>query len=239
MACATGLCLFWHHPSASAQPCVECHADLTADKTEHAAVSMGCESCHSAIDAADIPHAKRNTLPKGLSAEQPDLCYGCHDQALFTKPNVHAALFTGCTSCHDPHAGRNPKLLSSPQPDLCFGCHDRAAFTKKNIHAPVAAGQCTTCHSPHAGDHARLLTSPVPDLCVMCHDRQGAGHVLAGQGLGAHPVAGRPDPSRPGKDLTCASCHLPHSSSGAFLSAGTGAREGGLCSVCHVKIMVR
>ncbi|HWR71833.1 MAG TPA: cytochrome c3 family protein, partial [Nitrospirota bacterium] len=89
--------------SSSGQSCADCHADLTADKTAHAAVAMGCESCHTAIDPSDVPHKIKNNIKRGLSAEQPDLCFSCHDKAQFSKQNVHAAVSMGCTSCHNPH----------------------------------------------------------------------------------------------------------------------------------------
>ncbi len=238
-ACITWLSFLANPMASTAQSCADCHAELTADKTAHAAVAMGCESCHTAIDASDIPHKKKNKIAKGLSAEQPDLCFGCHDKAQFSKPNVHAALSMGCTSCHNPHASKHAKLLSSPMPDVCYSCHDRAAFMKKNVHPPVAIG-CTACHQPHSGDIARLLNSPVPDLCIMCHDAMSSGkHVMAGHGSGNHPVSGKPDPSRPERELSCISCHLPHASDLATLFTGAQGYPKSICLTCHRKIMVR
>lgn len=226
--------------AAWAQSCLDCHPDLAEGKSVHAAVSMGCESCHSAIDPSTIPHKKKNKIARGLSAEQPDLCYGCHDQSLFTKKVVHAAVFMGCTGCHNPHASANAKLLVSPTPGLCFNCHDKAAFTKKNVHQPVASGDCTVCHNPHSGENPSLLTSVVPDLCLMCHDKMSSGrHVLAGYGPGDHPVSGKADPSHPGSDLSCISCHGPHSSDFASLVVAETGNPRSLCLVCHQKIMVR
>lgn len=225
---------------ASGQSCADCHADLIADKTAHAAVAMGCESCHTAVDPTDVPHKIKNTIKRGLSAEQPDLCFSCHDKTQFSKTNVHAALSMGCTSCHNPHASKHPKLLSSPMPDICYTCHDKSAFMKKDVHPPVATGGCTTCHQPHAGDIARLLTSPVPDLCIMCHEKMSSGrHVMAGHGSGNHPVSGKSDPSRPGKDLSCASCHSPHASDHATLFTAAQGYPKSICLTCHRKIMVR
>lgn len=237
------LSLFMALPSSSAaadQPCLDCHGDLTEGKTAHQAVAMGCESCHSAIDPSDIPHKKKNKIAKGLSAEQPDLCYGCHDRAQFDKKILHAAVGMGCTGCHNPHASKNPKLIVSPMPDLCYTCHDKAGFSKKTVHPPVASGDCLTCHMPHSGDNPSLLSSPVPDLCLMCHDKMSSGkHVLAGYGRGDHPISGKADPSRPGKELSCASCHTPHSSLNPYLFMNETGGSGGLCLLCHTKIMVR
>jgi predicted CXXCH cytochrome family protein len=225
--------------AAAAQSCLDCHGDLIEGKTAHQAVAMGCESCHSAIDASDIPHKKKNKIAKGLSAEQPDLCYGCHDRAPFDKKVLHAAVGMGCTGCHNPHASKNPKLIVSPMPDLCYSCHDKAGFSKKTVHPPVASGDCLTCHVPHSGDNPSLLLSPVPDLCLMCHDTMNSKHVLAGYGLGGHPISGKADPSRPGKEISCTSCHTPHSSLNPFLFTNATGGSGGLCLACHAKIMVR
>ena len=221
--------------------CLQCHEELTKGKSVHAAVSMGCTTCHAAVDATDIPHKITNKNAKGLSAGQPDLCYDCHDRSLFNKKIVHAAIGMGCTSCHNPHASKNAKLLTSEPPDLCYACHDKGMFTKKNIHPPVAAGQCTTCHAPHSSDNAALLDKPVHELCKTCHDDKTSGkHILAGYGLGdRHPTTGRTDPTHPNRELSCLSCHTPHSSSGKHLFTDAAVSSGNLCLLCHKKIMVR
>ena len=65
------------------------------------------------------------------------------------------------------------------------------------------------------------------------------GLVLAGFGLGNHPVTGKPDPSRPGRELSCTSCHNPHSSNLVSLFASESLSLRSLCLMCHKKIMVR
>jgi predicted CXXCH cytochrome family protein len=220
--------------------CLDCHADLAPEKGVHPAVAMGCPSCHSAIDASEIPHKKKNAIAKGLSADQPQLCYGCHDQSLFEKKTVHAAIGMGCTGCHNPHASTNPKLLIAVPPDLCYNCHDKGMFTKKSVHPPVAAGMCTSCHSPHSSDQASLLLQPVSDLCATCHDAVTGRHVLTGYGLGdVHPLKGKPDPSKAGRELSCISCHDPHSSSGQKLFRNEAVSSANLCLMCHTKVVVR
>ncbi len=173
--------LFFSAPLSSAEDgCLQCHGDITQGKSVHAALDMGCPTCHSAIDARVIPHRKMNKIGKGLSSAQPELCYGCHDQSRFKGKVVHAAIGKRCTGCHNPHASKNAKLLNSEMPYLCYACHDKAAFTKKNVHAPVAMGQCTACHAPHASDNASLLEKPVQRLCADCHPGKSDGkHVLA------------------------------------------------------------
>jgi len=229
--------------------CNKCHAILTVRmKVVHAAVQMGCPTCHSGIsDALKVPHTKTNTITKGLSAEQPDLCYGCHDKEKFTKKTVHAAIGMGCTGCHNPHASNNEKLLNSSIPDLCFNCHDKAEFSRKNIHAAIQMG-CLTCHTPHSSDQPSLLSKPIYAVCFDCHETVGKQpHAIAGFSKSGHPL-GLPkktkkdgqespshvkDPKREGKIFSCASCHNPHSSDSIRLFRYPASTTMQLCSQCH------
>lgn len=232
--------------------CLKCHAKLKAGKVLHAAVEMGCSSCHGGIDASKVPHKRTNKIAKGLNAEQPDLCYGCHDNTAFVKQNVHAAVGMGCTGCHDPHSSKNEKLLRSEPPDLCFTCHDKKAFTGATVHAPVAGGMCLSCHSPHASDSTALLLKKPEEVCLECHAGYDTMvHGIAGFGGKGHPVRSEKevkvktktghekkisqikDPARPGKPFYCAGCHEPHRSAVRNLlryDAKTGME---LCSHCH------
>jgi predicted CXXCH cytochrome family protein len=237
-----GISLFFSWSAGAAEiDCLQCHEDLTKGKSVHAAVSMGCTTCHSAVDARDIPHTIKNKIARGLSSAQPGLCYDCHDSSSFKKKEIHGALGLGCTICHNPHSSRQDKLLRAALPDVCYACHDSAPFTRKHVHPPVAGGQCTTCHFPHASDTASLLQQPAPELCAMCHDDRSSGrHILAGYGLGdRHPAGGIPDPSAPGKTISCVSCHTPHSSIGRYLFIDKASKSGNLCLECHRKIIVR
>lgn len=238
-------------PVAAAEEidCSMCHAALTVRmKVVHPAIQMGCPSCHSGIDASQMPHKKTTTFSKGLSADQPALCYGCHDQAKFTMKVVHAAIGMGCTGCHNPHASDNGKMLAAPVPDLCFNCHDKAEFTRKNVHPPVESGMCLTCHSPHSSDQEGLLLKPVYEVCFECHDEVSKRpHAIAGFSKSGHPV-GLPkkvrkgketkkvivmDPKREGKQFSCASCHNPHSSASPKLFRYDATSAMGLCKNCH------
>jgi predicted CXXCH cytochrome family protein len=181
--------------------CNKCNAGLTIRmKVVHAAVSMGCPSCHSGIaDALKVPHAKTATFTKGLSAEQPELCYGCHDKTKFAKKTVHAAVQMGCLTCHDPHSSDNPGILVKSHYDICLDCHDQvkksphanAGFgmaghpvggekSSKRGHKEVAkdpkregkAFSCASCHNPHSLDSVKLFRYPgnkAMDLCTNCH----------------------------------------------------------------------
>jgi predicted CXXCH cytochrome family protein len=228
-------------PASADEDCLQCHDELTKGKSVHAAVAMGCVTCHSAIDARVTPHRKTNKIGKGLSSAQPELCFGCHDQSKFKGKVVHAAIGKGCTGCHNPHASKNAKLLTTEPPYLCYTCHDKAGFTKSSVHPPVAKGQCAVCHAPHASDNASLLEKPVQRLCADCHAGKSDGkHILAGYGSNdLHPTRGRPDPLKKNKEFSCVSCHRPHSSNAKALLATESSNSRDFCLTCHTKIMVR
>lgn len=225
--------------------CLKCHSKLKKEKTVHAALEMGCTTCHTGINAKVVPHTKSGAIDKGLSAEQPDLCYGCHDKNLFTKKNVHAAVGMGCTGCHNPHSSKNEKLIKAEIPDLCFGCHDKAAFTRKNTHPPVAGGMCLSCHNPHSSDQMALLIKKPYDLCLDCHNEVPKKSHATSQ---KHPLGGdqkkvkkgkavelmdMQDPARPGKVFYCGSCHDPHSTDVNRLLRFGAKSAMDLCSNCH------
>jgi predicted CXXCH cytochrome family protein len=151
--------------------CLECHDDLKEKKVIHEALESGCDSCHSAIDATDVPHEMTNSVDKGLSSEPPGLCFECHDEDDFKGKVNHSPVEEGmCTSCHNPHKSGQEKLLQSEPPGLCFECHDEDDFKGKVNHSPVEEGMCTSCHFPHKSDNEKLLQSEPPGLCFECHD---------------------------------------------------------------------
>ncbi len=233
----SGFLFFFVSPaSADEIDCLMCHADLAGKKVKHAAVDMGCPSCHTAVDAADVPHKMKNKIKKGLSSEQPELCYGCHDKALFTNKTVHAAVGMGCTGCHNPHSSDSPKLLVSAAPDLCYTCHDKAEFSRKNVHAPVAGGKCLTCHGPHATDSVALLKKEPFATCIECHAAvEKKPHAIKGFSNAGHPLGrkAKKDPNLPERMFSCGSCHNPHSSDSIKLFRYPAQSTMGLCKNCH------
>jgi predicted CXXCH cytochrome family protein len=213
--------------------CLRCHRLLTKEKFVHQALAMGCPACHTGIDAATVPHRKTTSVARGLSSEQPDLCYGCHDQGMFSKKDVHPAIGMGCTGCHNPHSSKNAKLLKTKPPALCFPCHDKAGFTKKTVHPPVASGDCMTCHNPHSSDEMALLVNKPVEVCLLCH-----GNITHWPHFSSGIAAGGPgpqDPMRPDKPFYCGSCHEPHSSDTRFLFRFNVRSDKELCLHCHQK----
>ena len=199
--------------------CSMCHPDLAKKKTVHAAVSMGCTGCHTSLNVGDVPHKVTGKVPKGLSAAQPDLCYGCHDKGMFSKKNVHAALAMGCTSCHNPHSTDTQKLLVADMPGLCYTCHDKTKFENASVHPPVMGGMCTSCHNPHSSDKEKLLLADAPDLCYNCHDKG----MFSKKNVHS-PVAGG----------MCLSCHGPHATNEMALLLK---RPAAVCVECHPDVL--
>lgn len=216
--------------------CLKCHGNLAEEKIQHPAIAMGCPTCHTDIDASTVPHKKTGKIDKGLSAEQPELCYGCHDKSLFSKKTVHAAVGMGCTGCHNPHSSKNEKLLVTAQPELCYGCHDKSLFTKKNVHAPVAGGMCLACHTPHSSENMALLNQEPIKVCLACHgDVEKKPHAIRGIAGAGHPLGkkDKKDPKRPEKKFYCGSCHNPHSSDSMRLFRYPAKAVMGICVNCH------
>jgi predicted CXXCH cytochrome family protein len=213
--------------------CITCHKQLTKGKSVHQALAMGCPTCHVGIIGTTFPHKKTNALARGLSSEQPDLCYGCHDKAMFSKKTVHPAIDMGCTGCHNPHSSQNEKLLKSTPPSLCFTCHDQADFSKKTVHPPVAGGECLTCHYPHASEEMALLRDKPVEVCLMCHSDIDHWPHYPNFSTQTGPKSGRQDPLRAGKPFYCGSCHNPHSTDGPRLLKFKNRSSKEFCINCH------
>lgn len=197
--------------------CNLCHTDLSDKKNVHAAVQMGCTTCHVGLDAGNVPHTITNNVSKGLSSPQPEICYGCHDQDLFSgKSVVHVPVVSGmCTGCHNPHSSVNEKLLMADLPELCYSCHDHERLTGTVMHKPAQVGLCITCHNPHQANRKALLIQEMPDLCFQCHDEEPFTK------KNVHP---------PVADNLCIYCHNPHASQHDYMLSKKPVE---LCLDCH------
>jgi predicted CXXCH cytochrome family protein len=173
-------------------------------------------------------------------------CTQCHSD-LVRKATVHAAVRTGCKTCHDqldatnvPHksTGKAPKGLSDESPALCGRCHQKALFEGKLVHGPVAAGMCAACHDPHAADNVGLLKKDPAALCLDCHANvKNKPHLIVGFSGGGHPLGDSKqprqvaDPLRSGKPFYCVACHEPHRSERPKLSRFDKGTQS--CQGCH------
>jgi predicted CXXCH cytochrome family protein len=200
--------------------CLMCHPEKGEGAHVHPAVTMGCTTCHTGVDASNIPHKFSGTAPRGLAMVAPDLCFMCHDASKFSgAKDVHPPVTAGmCTSCHDPHTSENEKLLVAAPPDLCYTCHEKRKFYGPVVHPPVASGMCTTCHAPHQSENPNLMIMSELDLCMMCHDR---GEFF------------KKSVHKPVEEGMCTECHSPHAGPNDHLVY----RKGNiLCRKCHAKI---
>ena len=224
-----------HHASANgkllkAVPpalCYRCHARVDEEKHVHGAVQLGhCSTCHE-------PHSS-NFPALARDERHADLCYRCHADDATGRKSVHFPVERGlCLMCHDQHCSEHPANLCKPPEKLCQSCHEGTAI-KKNVHPALTKFGCTGCHDPHGSDNETLLKASGNKLCLTCHAKITGEHVFTSFDGKIHPMEGKPDPGRPGKTLSCLSCHDPHSSNHPKLWR-SGDTKMDVCNRCHAK----
>ncbi len=231
--------------------CLTCHTqgtDVPEKGSRHAALDMGCETCHITHKTGE--RGKRE-FDYHLTKDAPALCADCHDvkDANLVKAHQGQPFATAdCLSCHDPHQSKSPKLmrafLHSPfeskacdtchQPakngkvvltqasakEICVTCHaDKAEqIEKAKVQHPGAAGDCTDCHDPHAGRSPGFPKPNAVAVCLGCHSEQAE----EGKKLHVH---------QPAFEQGCAICHDPHGSDNEHLLRVKAPNP--LCLECH------
>jgi predicted CXXCH cytochrome family protein len=177
-----------------------------------------------------------------LAKSTKDLCFDCHMDQSFMDRERHGPFKIGmCSKCHDAHQSENRKLLIGSVPDLCFTCHNPEAFKRARIHKPVAEGKCFECHGVHTAPSKGLIKSDPSEVCRKCHkntfrqphpltQRPGSG---SGGASKAHPISGVENPRRLGTEMSCVSCHNPHSSDWGSLFRYKTEKPQDLCAYCH------
>lgn len=196
---------------------------------------------HQESDRTCVPCHRMEPSDTDVSPASPSEsgCNQCH-KAVTAYAHVHGPSATwSCLSCHERDSRPLKYATAEPERDSCFACHVEEKNeweSRKYVHGPTAMGACTICHNPHASDNPYWLRKPVWDLCISCHERMTT-HSIRPFGLvnKNHPTRDRPDPTKPGKMLTCASCHTPHAADTAVLFGFNSADSFTLCMNCHVK----
>ncbi len=217
-----------------------------------------CKSCHN------MNKDKTSKLKKRISASKINAkefkvikdpkksnCYTCHKTITFKKNGHTPAVNFLCTECHTGKSaklnaddkGKSKYLMEDPTMNKCFSCHEGVKkdwLSVTSQHDTLKEGRCNKCHNPHASNFEFHLRKPIRELCLTCHVKKASGrHVLGsfvfGRNKGSHPTKGKKDPSRPGRDLVCSSCHNPHGSNGIYLLRAEGKTPYSVCVRCHKK----
>lgn len=205
--------------------CVKCHGYQVKVKFVHGPITVGgCGACH---EFGSTPH-KYDIEQQGA-----ELCFVCHGdvQAKFQHAYVHGPVAMGlCISCHSPHGSQFKYQLRNQQSTMCLACHEdvRPKMGRFRQHRPLQEENCTGCHDPHSSDNPTLfLKGTGAGLCVLCHSEQKINaHSHQKEGPPTRTVDGMKLDSK--GNLTCQSCHDPHSSDEDKLFTVKGG-----CMACH------
>jgi predicted CXXCH cytochrome family protein len=234
--------------------CLTCHADKDATQIKghvHSPAERNCLSCHD-------PHSSdnKNELLKAAAGEQKDnLCLCCHKTGLNIpdKGSRHAALDSGCDTCHTTHkTGEQGKLefdfhLTKSTPALCLDCHDPkdASLQKAHQNQPFATSDCVSCHDPHQSRFPKLMQANLHNpfenkMCDTCHAPAANGKVVLTQkDSKAVCVSCHEDKAKQienakfphaGAAGDCVDCHNPHASRKPGLPKTDGVS---ICLSCH------
>lgn len=151
--------------------CLACHEEtkhlVSWNISKHKSSGVGCTDCHSL-------HAG---VGKGLKAEEPQLCFGCHkDIRLQSNKQSHHPVKEGrikCSDCHNTHGSFGPKMVRADAVnELCYKCHAEKRGPFRFEHPPVEEN-CLNCHEVHGSNHRSLLVRKTPQLCQSCHESSG------------------------------------------------------------------
>ena len=231
--------------------CLSCHSigvDVPKGGSRHAALDMGCETCHITHKTGD---RMQREFAYHLTKATPQLCLDCHDVngEEIAKAHQNQPIATAdCIGCHDPHQSASAKLLQkylhppfadkscdmchAPAKDgkvvltqqdtksLCVTCHEEQAkkIETAKVQHPGARGECIDCHNPHAGKFPGFPRPNAVTVCLACHSRQ------VEQGKKASP-------HQPFFEQGCAICHEPHGGENRRMLRANNVNS--LCLECH------
>ncbi|NIA06642.1 MAG: hypothetical protein GWP14_03235 [Actinobacteria bacterium] len=194
-------------PTAGAKLCQRCHASyfrFEESDWAHGPTAVGdCAFCHE-------PH--KSEYQNLLTADQPDLCWKCHQASdVLAKPYHRQASKEPCSKCHDPHFAGNNLLLADSRSYLR---RKQTAKTIQSTHAKWSKNDCTKCHT---AQESYELVEDVNTVCLTCH--QKVLETVPGQKLHS-----------PVRQEQCVLCHTPHKSSRDHLIRPTAEK---ICYNCH------
>jgi len=230
--------------------CLSCHTtglNVPEQGSRHAALDMGCETCHVTHKVGTEPTPENMYH---LTKSAPALCVDCHDPKDSSLQKAHQNQPFGaanCLQCHDPHQSAAPKLMAkfmhppfadkqcevchAPAKDgkvvltqadaksLCVMCHGELAkqIATAKVQHPGAAGDCTDCHSPHASKTPGLPKTDAVNICLQCH-------------ADIAELAKKRNLHQPAFRQACGICHDAHGGERAKLLRSEGNQ---LCMQCH------
>jgi len=205
--------------------CLECHTkglDVPEKGSRHAALDMGCETCHV---THKVGEKGKIEYDYHLTKATPALCLECHDPHQSRSPNLmqaytHPPFAEGtCTTCHAAPKDGKVVLVESDTRAVCVTCHSEQAekIEKAKVQHPGAQGDCTACHNPHAGKTPGFIQPDPVSACLACHTEQAEGMKKAYL-------------HEPAYELGCATCHQPHGGNNDHLLRAQG---NALCLECH------
>jgi len=204
--------------------CLECHARVTpsivADWriSRHAAVSLGCETCHGSA------HLAREDASRALHPT-PATCAACHPaQVAQFEGGKHALAWAAMKAMPTFH--RQPAVLGDGLKG-CGACHAIGLKTEADVAQivkaagrPMGTASCDACHTRHAFS---VREARQPQACRTCHTGfdhaqwemyDGSKHGVRNglKQLGVLP----PETAAP----TCQGCHMPGGDHGVMTAWG-------------------
>jgi predicted CXXCH cytochrome family protein len=214
--------------------CLQCHEDKKAvagQNSLHPPAVSDCTQCHD-------PHVspnKNHTLKPLSGGKSENLCLKCHAIGLnvSAKGSRHAALDTGCDTCHVMHKNGDPTKPEfefherKPPQELCVECHDVKNEALVNAHhgQPLGGSNCLSCHNMHQSDGPNLVQqfahAPfVKKSCDICHQAPKDGKIVLTKAnskelcLSCHEEVAKKIQNakvqHAGAKGDCIDCHDPH-----------------------------
>jgi len=185
--------------------CLTCHPEKNEGRFVHAAVRMGCASCHQII-------SEKNQTTITLFATGGNLCAKCHEPR--RDPVLHGPYKNGqCLICHDPHSSEFKGETRCDVNSLCLACH----MSKSATGNTAGNFDLERIAKADLGAIPRIELDPT---------------LRFGHPRPTHPVAEVADPLNGGEKLSCLSCHTPHASTVPNLLVSPKG-NGNLCDACH------